>query len=354
MTMRNSIRNKILILLGGLVLIILSIFGGLRIYDTTHPYQVKYFIALGYNPCEVDFILTQEDAIKAQVLNEPYLPFIIKHLSIENYTDLIDLGYTDDEAELLLYLDKDKLSFILKNDKDENLFEWIQIETFIPSRYQRYIDASHYLAFDETQLFEWVNSNRDRAFYTEIQASFPELGKLMLVNKYHALAEDFVPNELISIAPYGSVKLDREAAEAFKELASDAKDEGYTIVGISGYRSYQTQATLYQRYVSNDGKQLADTYSARAGHSEHQTGLAIDVASNNANILTFEQSRSFDWMFEHAYEYGFILRYPKGKEQITGYKYEPWHYRYVGVDIATEIKKSGMTFDEYAAVYILD
>lgn len=353
--MRNSIRNKILILLGGLVLFILSIFGGMRIYDMTHPYQAKYFTTLGYNQYEVDFILTQDDAIKADVLNQPYLPFIIKHLSIENYTDLINLGYTDDEAELLLNLDGDKLRFILENNKDEHLFDWIQIETFIPSRYQRYLNAkSTNLSYDDTQLFEWVNSDRDRAFYTEIQTSFPELGKLMLVNKYHALADDFVPNELVSIAPYGQVKLEREAAEAFKKLASDAKDEGYTIVGISGYRSYQTQVTLYQRYVNKDGKKLADTYSARAGHSEHQTGLAIDVASNNPNILAFEQSTSFDWMLEYAYEYGFILRYPKGKEQITGYKYEPWHYRYVGVDIATELKKSGMTFDEYAAVYILD
>ena len=145
-----------------------------------------------------------------------------------------------------------------------------------------------------------------------------------------------------------------DAAEAFKQLASDAKDEGYTIVGISGYRSYQTQATLYQRYVNKDGRVLADSYSARAGHSEHQTGLAIDVASKDPNILTFEQSTAFAWMLEHAHAYGFILRYPKGKEQITGYKYEPWHYRFVGVDLALEIKKSGMTFDEYAAVYILD
>ena len=354
-TMRNSTRNKILILLGGLVLFVLSIFAGMRIYDMTHPYQAKYFTELGYNQCEVDFILTQDDAIKAQVLNQAYLPFIIKHLSIEYYTDLIDLGYSNDEAESLLKLDEEKLRFVLQQSKDEHILDWIQIETFIPARYQRYLDAqSENSSFSDVQLFEWVNSDRDRAFYTEVQASFPELGKLMLVNKYHALASDFIPHDLASIAPYGSVKLDREAAEAFKKLASDAKDKGYTIVGISAYRSYQTQATLYQRYVSKDGKQLADSYSARAGHSEHQTGLAIDVASNNPDILTFEQSRSFAWMLEHAHEYGFILRYPEGKEHITGYKYEPWHYRFVGLDIAAELKKSGMTFDEYAAVYILD
>lgn len=332
----------------------LLIFGGFKVYDWTHPYQAKYYTALGYNASEVDFILAQEDAIKAEVLNQPYLPFIIKHYSVEHYSDLIDLGYTNDETDVILALKEDKLRFILENSKENNILEWIQMETFIPSRYQRYLSVQTEKGYELVQLFEWVNTERDRPFYTEIQTSDPGLGNLILVNKYHSLSRDFVPSDLQSISPYGNVKLSMDAAEAFKQLASDAKDEGYTIVGISGYRSYQTQATLYQRYVNKDGRVLADSYSARAGHSEHQTGLAIDVASKDPNILTFEQSTAFAWMLEHAHAYGFILRYPKGKEQITGYKYEPWHYRFVGVDLALEIKKSGMTFDEYAAVYILD
>ena len=97
-----------------------------------------------------------------------------------------------------------------------------------------------------------------------------------------------------------------------------------------------------------------DTYSARAGHSEHQTGLAIDVSSNNPDILSFEMSTSFKWMKEHAHEYGFILRYPKGKEDITGYMYEPWHYRYVGKEIATLLYQTGMTFDEYVAINLMN
>jgi LAS superfamily LD-carboxypeptidase LdcB len=332
-----------------------SILGGLRIYDLTHPYQAKYFVELGYRQSEIEVILVQEDAIKDEILQQPYRPNIIKHLTLEHYSDLIELGYLDEETDVLLDLEEDKLRFILDHDRNEYILNWIQMETFIPSRYQRYLDVLNKDSkLDNVQLFEWVNTDRDRSYYTEIQASNPMLGTLVLVNKYHALDSDFVPSELQSIAPYGQVKLIREAAEAFKKLASDAQDAGYTIVGISGYRSYQTQATLYQRYVNKDGWKVADNYSARAGHSEHQTGLAIDVASNDPNILTFEQSRAFGWMFEHAHEYGFILRYPSGKEQITGYQYEPWHYRYVGIEVANDIKKSGMTFDEYAAVSILD
>lgn len=332
----------------------ISVFGGLRMYDLTHPYQAKYFSALGYDQSEVEVILAQEDSIKAEILEQAYQPNIIKHLTIEHYTDLIQLGYNDMETEILLGLANDRLNFVLASKYDENILPWIQMETFIPSRYQRYRSIQAEKGFEATQLFEWVNTDRDRAFYSEIQTSDPKFDSLILVNKYYALSEDFIPNELVSISPYGQVKLENDAAEAFKQLASDAKKDGYTIVGISGYRSFQTQANLYQRYVNQDGKQVADTYSARAGHSEHQTGLAIDVASKDPNILTFEQSSSFNWMIEHAHEYGFILRYPKGKEQITGYKYEPWHYRYVGIDVANELIKSGMTFDEYAAVYVLD
>lgn len=352
--MRNSIINKILIVFGGLVLFMLLILGGFKVYDLKHPYQAKDYTALGYSPVEVDFILTQEDVIKKELLNQPFLPFIIKHFTLEHYTDLIDLGYTDDEIESLLELDEDRLAIILENERDEQILEWVQMETFIPSRFQRYLDAHAKLDFDDMRLLEWVNADRDRPFYTDIQESDSRLGKLILVNKYYALGKDYRPSELQSIAPYGHGKLAQDAAVAFKQLASDARENGYTIVGISAYRSYQTQATLYQRYVLKDGQELADTYSARAGHSEHQTALAIDVASHDHNILSFEHSDSFVWMREHAHEYGFILRYPKGKEQITGYKYEPWHYRYVGIEVASALKKSGMTFDEYAAVNILD
>ena len=121
-------------------------------------------------------------------------------------------------------------------------------------------------------------------------------------------------------------------------------------MGISGYRSYQTQQNLYNRYLQKDPQNVVDTYSARAGHSEHQTGLAIDVSSNNSDMITFEVSPSFKWMKENAHLYGYILRYQKGKEDITGYKYEPWHYRYVGKEIATLLYQTGLTFDEYVAI----
>ena len=139
---------------------------------------------------------------------------------------------------------------------------------------------------------------------------------------------------------------------AFKVKIKKAKEEGYTIRAVSAYRSYSYQANLYNNYVSKDGVSEADKYSARPGFSEHQTGLAIDVDNGISNFNDFENTKEYKWMMENSYKYGFILRYPKDKEYITGYIYEPWHYRYVGVAIATFITQNNLTYEEYYFKYI--
>lgn len=113
----------------------------------------------------------------------------------------------------------------------------------------------------------------------------------------------------------------------------------------SPYKSYSTQTILYNNYKATDGMTAADTYSARAGYSEHQIGLAIDIVSATTSFATFEKSQEFAWLQENAHLFGFILRYPSGKEYITGYQFESWHYRYVGIDVATFIHKTDLTFE---------
>ena len=115
----------------------------------------------------------------------------------------------------------------------------------------------------------------------------------------------------------------------------------------SAFRSYDYQNTLYNNYVSWYGKEQADTFSARAGYSEHQTGLAIDV---NTIDDSFAYTPEAVWLAQHAHEYGFIIRYPKGKESITGYQYEPWHIRYLGIETATAVYNSGLTLEEYLGI----
>ena len=139
------------------------------------------------------------------------------------------------------------------------------------------------------------------------------------------------------------------AYDKYKQMADAAKKEGLSMKVISAYRTEAYQRNLYNERVRTTGKVNADNYSARPGHSEHQTGLAVDVSSTKG---TFEYTAEFRWLQKHAHEYGFILRYPKGKEWITGYAYEPWHYRYVGVDAAKKIYQEGITYEEYYVKYV--
>lgn len=200
-----------------------------------------------------------------------------------------------------------------------------------------------------------VNIGLDRDFYTNIQKSPNIDTNYVLVNKFFYLDENYIPKNLEIIDPKyssGEKKLVNTARISFEFLAKKAEEEGFHIRAASTYRSYEYQTTLYNNYVAQDGVESADTYSARAGFSEHQTGLAVDVDNASSNFNNFENTKEYQWMLDNAYKYGFILRYPKGKENITGYMYEPWHYRYVGVEIASFINQNNITYEEYYFKYI--
>lgn len=172
----------------------------------------------------------------------------------------------------------------------------------------------------------------------------------ILVNKKYKLEKDYIPKNLENIDnkyALNNMKLVKIAKEKFEQMAADAKKENLNIVAMSTYRSYEYQETLYNNYAKQDGKEKADTYSAHPGHSEHQTGLSVDVFNLKEPFTNFENTEEFKWMQKHAHEYGFILRFPKGKENITGYTYEAWHYRYVGIKHAKYIKENNITLEEY-------
>lgn len=190
-------------------------------------------------------------------------------------------------------------------------------------------------------------------FYENIKEVKNPNDTLVLVNKNNKLKDDFIPSDLIKLdLNYSNDEkyLKKETALAFYELSSDAKKLGYRIIVVSAYRSYTYQEKLFDYYVKEKGINYALNCSAKAGHSEHQTGLAIDVEGSNFDYDLFSESKEFEWMKDNAHKYGFILRYPKGKEDITGFKYEPWHYRYVGKDIAKYIYEKNITFEEYFEV----
>ncbi|QSX07941.1 M15 family metallopeptidase [Alkalibacter rhizosphaerae] len=177
-----------------------------------------------------------------------------------------------------------------------------------------------------------------------------------LVNKERALPADYVPADLVkltvpTVLPNPEInQLRQPASDALNALFEEAKEEGFTLRARSGYRSYSTQDSLYRSSVERNGLEYANKYSAKPGHSEHQTGLTMDITASSVNNQlsdSFGDTSEGMWVAENAHRFGFIIRYPKGKEDITGYNYEPWHLRYVGTSLATEIYQSSLTMEEY-------
>ena len=185
------------------------------------------------------------------------------------------------------------------------------------------------------------NSNSDAAvtskgYKIEVIDGATYIEGVLIANKSYPLPSTYNPGDLTS-----------EVKEAFSKMQKAAASEGLNIYISSGFRSYERQVTVYNSYVQKDGKELADTYSSRPGYSEHQTGLCFDL---NSIDDSFGNTAESAWVDKHAHEYGFIVRFPKGKDSATGYQYEPWHLRYVGLDMATKIYNSGLSLEEYFGI----
>lgn len=177
-----------------------------------------------------------------------------------------------------------------------------------------------------------------------------------LVNKGRAISTDYTPSDLItaSVSTRSNSTADEKRIrqiidDPMTELFVAAQEQGHSLMIGSAYRSAATQNSLFNTYVARVGYEQADKYSAHPGYSEHQTGLAVDISTTSQQCYLSEcfiGTADGQWLAENAYKYGFHLRYPKGKESITGYNFEPWHYRYVGIDLATALHQSGLTLDE--------
>ncbi len=180
-------------------------------------------------------------------------------------------------------------------------------------------------------------SRTSKGYAIENRNGVTYINGILIANKTYALPKN-----------YGN-GLTKETEAAFYKMQSAAKEDGLSLKIVSGFRSYQDQVIVYNKWVNRDGKSVADTYSARAGHSEHQSGLAMDL---NWISSKFENSNEYKWLQANSYKYGFIMRYPKSKQEITGYIYEPWHYRYVGLELSKELYNNGnwITLEEYLGI----
>lgn len=186
----------------------------------------------------------------------------------------------------------------------------------------------------------------------------------VLVNREYLLPEEYVPADLVvpdvTFSFYGTYEksyMREAAASALEKLFAGAKEQGISLKGVSAYRSYSRQKEIYNRNVNTKGKKKANQVSALPGSSEHQTGLTIDVSASSVGCSleeSFGDTNEGKWLAKNCYKYGFIIRYPKGKEAITGYSYEPWHIRYVGKNLAKRLYKKKLTLEEYYQTTTVD
>lgn len=327
MKKRLKLKKKPLIIAGVILTIILAIIITIAVMINKHinsiPYRLRH--TNDYIEKNYDRYIAYQQKYNISVLDE-----VIYY--VNNDIDLIeDIEYLPNYRNIFgekYYIDENKERYIkyLFNNQDKST----------------------------SSIVEAVNANNDFEYYSTNYKADTSKEYLILVNKYYVLEKDFAPKKLVNVAPrYGySKQMEEVAYNKMVEMFKAAVKAGVEFMVTSPYRSYSSQESLYNGYVKSYGKDSADTFSARAGHSEHQTGLAMDVASATGKYDNFADSPEYEWLINNCYKYGFILRYPKGKEAVTGYTFEPWHYRYVGEEVATYIHENKITFDEYYEYFV--
>lgn len=282
---------------------------------------------------------------------------LIKFINYRNSNQykLNKIGYSKNEIKEIIKLDDEKINKILELEYNENILTFVNEKYFLTKNLDRYLKLYSKCNCSQDKVISLVNVNADYEQYDKsiVKETDTSKGFLMLVNKYNYLTENYKPelNKISVMYAYDDNELTIDALNAYKNMWYAANKEGLTLIASSSYRSYESQLKLWNSRAIIDEK-AADLSTARAGYSEHQTGYVIDILSHNATLSNFEETDEFKWLNDNSYKYGFILRYPKDKTDITGYEYESWHYRYVGIDVATQIHNENITFDEYYAYYI--
>lgn len=278
----------------------------------------------------------------------------------KSYNKFKNLNYTETEiANIIQWVSNKNITYLIENKIESNIAmnfinETYYIDDYL-EKYITYYKNSPNISFK--RIITIINTHIDSPFYSNVVKTDTTLGKYVILNKHYYTDSSYPTEELVTISGNyhvngTTVKLAKECYEAFLLMYKDAYNAGYGFKLKSAYRSYDTQISTYNYWVSKDGKNIADTYSAKPGHSEHQTGYAFDIRDYNYEYEDYSKSKSFKWLSTNAHKYGFIIRFPQGKEDITGYQYESWHYRYCGIECATYIYEHNITFEEYYEYFI--
>ena len=346
----------------------------LLLFEIVNPFKLASSHALRelkYSKDSANKII--EYNLKDRVLEHEYSEFIDKFVSskyfnVSNYeiyqqlnyynhfdnleliNKLIEKGYNASEIDCIVKTGNDSsINEFLNKDKYENIVEFLNFDYAKLHNLERYIAYQKKTIYDYDETVLYVEIGLDNEFYTEYN-DVNEFSFDMLVNKYNKLDDNFVPEDLVLVDKKYSVNNSNYGNSTmlnqFYKMADDLNKELDLKVYIrSGYRTYESQQEVYDEYLDLYGKNYVKKYVAYPGFSEHQTGLAVDLKASSSN--TFKDTKEAKWLKENAYKYGFIERYTKKLEDVTGYQNESWHYRYVGVEIATYIKENNISFDEY-------
>ena len=314
----------------------------------------SYVLSIGENK-------TLNKAFESSHFNEKYLDNYskIKYVNhehfIENINKLLKKGYSNTDINLIVTHGSDSdVTEFCKRDKVRYLEEFYTFDYAKIKNYDRYVSYSDLTGESEEDVVIMINLDLDKNDY-ENPYEVKSFSTDMLINKHRCLSDKFEPDDLVEIdekyASESDFKASRIALNAFVEMYNAASKDGYSLIINSAYRSYKDQEDIIDTYRNSYGQAYVDKYVAKAGFSEHQTGLAFDIGSRESRV--FAQSKEYNWMQDNAYKYGFIYRYDKRYENITGFRNEAWHYRYVGKKIAKYIyEHNNMSLEEYFVLFL--
>ncbi len=372
MVIRMKKKNKIIVIkaIGGVAA--MGVVGYLFLNSTdSNPLNVKNPYSeeaikeaskyeLDDNLVQYTYSKTLEVALTSGLFVEDYfvnyvnIDYVDTDNFINDVNDLLSKGYTNDEVNEFFDLNNQNKKKLLSSDERIDFIKYSDINYYSIDNIQRY---DKYIEDNGSSIEDAilkVNMNLDKPFYTDTkEVSNPESYDV-LINKYYGSSSSYTPIDLVKIPGFDHITFREEPTKQFVKLMEEAKMDGFTFEPTTAYRNYNYQNILYTNYVKKDGTEAADTYSARPGFSEHNIGLAIDIKNpsyyNQTGVRMNDED--YKWILDNSYKYGFIVRYPKDSTPITGYIEEPWHLRYLGVDLATKVVKSKLTYDEYYEMYI--
>lgn len=265
------------------------------------------------------------------------------------------IGYNENEIKRLKEkFNESELNALLLKEYNKNYINLIDNEYFDFNNLDKYVQYMEANMVEASKAIRIINLGVDKDWYSEIEQTDTSKGELMIVNKFNALSNDYVP-ELVLVSSsyaYANKYVSITLYEDLKALIDAAKASNFKLVVTQGYRSYKDQEETYNSYKSAYGTSDADEIAARPGHSEYQTGLSVDIEPYNKKVEDVTTSEEHQWLMNNSYKYGFILRYEKDTEYLTGFNYNPWRFRYVGKSAAGEIHTKGLTFDEYYNYYV--